>query len=243
MRSISCQSVLNVLFLFCFCAQSVYSSPVAKAATRDTALDVNIGIYAPFSEKRAFIGRSMLGAMEMAQEQVHSSRVHYAFFTLDELPAGSTDTPRVLQQFIDAHHINVLLTEGSRNGLLAAPLAQKNNIVHFGMASDPAIADGVNNFLAWSPVSEQANAFINELKVKQVHQLAIISTDVFNILNQSIVSAMNKNLAFSPAIIAPQLRAVSLRNGVMGPSSIDAHGVLYSKSEVKKVSHGHIVTA
>lgn len=243
MRSILWRPVLNVLFLFYFGAQSAYGSPVAKVATRDTSLNINIGIYAPFSEKRAFIGRSMLGAMEMALEQVHPSRVHYSFFTLDELPAGSADTPRVLQQFIDTHHINVLLTEGSRNGLLAAPLAQKNNIVHFCMASDPAIADGVNNFLAWSPASEQANAFINELKENKLRQLAVIGTDVFNILNQSIVSAMNKNLAFSPAVIAPQLRTVSLRNGVMGPSSIDAHGVLYAKSEVKKVSHGHIVRA
>lgn len=138
--------------------------------------NINIGIYAPFSDKSAFIGRNILAAMEMARDQLNSANISYSFYTLDEMP-DNRRALRTLQKFINAHQINILLTEGSVSGLLAAPLAKQNNILHFSMATDPAIADGENNFLAWNPVSEQAAVLVKELKRHQVGQLGIISSD------------------------------------------------------------------
>lgn len=144
--------------------------------TNQPQTTINIGIYAPFSHKQAFIGRNMLGAMEMARDQLKSSEVNYSFYTLDKLSENINPT-KTLQKFVKAHQINVLLTEGSANGVLLASFARKNNIIHFSMASDPAIADGKNNFLVWSPAYEQASVLVHALKQKKIHQLGIITTN------------------------------------------------------------------
>ena len=346
-----------------------YSSQDFWELKSNAVLDINVGIYAPFSEKQAFIGRNMLAAMEMGRDKSHSKQVRYSFYTLDELPNETPNAALTLQKFIETHKINILLTEGSRNGLLAAPLAKKNNIIHFSLASDPHIADGANNFLAWSPDYEQASVLVNTLKQKNVKTLGIITTDgvsdrvlsqsvitqvnkgssiditvkeqykagtkdfsnlvnklkgknpdlyvimaspedieliqkemanahlnkpitsivervtptvmkifnnqwyvdthemkpefikeyqqaylnypvteagyafeVFNILNQSVLMSINNKPVFSTRAIARQIHTLAVGNGVMGPFNLDDHGILYTKSEVKQVKEGHIVT-
>ncbi|WP_226905549.1 ABC transporter substrate-binding protein [Legionella antarctica] len=139
-------------------------------------VDINIGIYAPFSNQHAFIGRNILGAMEMARDQLKPSRVKYSFYTLDKVPENRNPVS-TLQKFIKAHKIKVLLTEGSVNGRLLASFAKKNNLIHFSMASDPKIADGKNNFLVWSPAYEQASVLVKTLKQKKINQLGIITTN------------------------------------------------------------------
>jgi branched-chain amino acid transport system substrate-binding protein len=156
-----------------------------------TNIKINIGIYAPFSNKHAFIGRNILNAMEMARDQLKSSSVNYSFYTLDKLPDNVNPT-NTLQKFIKSHQIKVLLTEGSVNGLLLASLAKQNNIIHFSMASDPAIADGKNNFLVWSPAYEQAAVLVKALKEKKVAQLGIITTNhpSDKVLTQSVMKQL-----------------------------------------------------
>jgi branched-chain amino acid transport system substrate-binding protein len=249
-------------------------------------------------------------------------------------------------------------------------LAKKSNIIHFSMASDSRIADGTNNFLAWSPEYEQAAVLVNTLKQKKVHEIGVIATeehsdkllsqsiikevqnnssikisiqeqvkanvndyaslikqlknknpdvyvimaspeqiesiqtamskahinkpitsivervtpkvmkvfnqqwyvdsqemkpefikeyqeaymnyptteagyafDVFNILNKSILASAQKTPEFSVAATAKQIHIKETRSGVMGALNFDAHGVLYTQSEVKKIKDGHILTA
>lgn len=139
-------------------------------------VDVHIGIYAPFSSHSAFIGRNILAAMEMGSEQLKSSDIHYSFYTLDQ-PSKHRNAALVLQKFIDTHHITVLVTGGKETGLIAAPIAKKNNLIHFSLTNNPKIADGRNNFIVWSPAYEQAKVLVNELKRQRVHHLGIITTN------------------------------------------------------------------
>lgn len=349
-------------------SDSSLASTPASLIKNTTKTTINVGIYAPFSDKSAFIGRNILAAMEMARDQLNSADIEYSFYTLDELPDNKT-TARTLQKFIDAHHINVLLTEGSTSGLVAAPLAKQSNILHFSMATDPAIADGTNNFLAWNPVSEQASVLVEELKRNKVQQLAIISSDnpssalftqnviqqvqgnspikiaaheqfksgskdfstlvhkikrknsdfyfimatpeeigliksqmtnanidkpittiiervtpkvmevfdgqwyvdnhemnpqfvkqfqeaymnypvteagyaydVFHILHKSVVLSMKSNPTFSRQEVANQIHILAGGTGVMGTINFDKHGVLYTKSEIKQVKNGQVLT-
>jgi branched-chain amino acid transport system substrate-binding protein len=177
------QALLKSAVAFSILVLSLMLTTVLYAATGfsetmdSRKVHINIGIYAPFSNRHAFIGRNMLGAMEMARDQLKSSSiVNYSFFTLDKLPDERNPTS-TLQKFIKTHHINALLTEGSVHGVLLASIAKQNNIIHFSMASDPAIADGKNNFLVWSPAYEQASVLIKTLKQKKVSQLGIITSN------------------------------------------------------------------
>lgn len=189
--------MLKISFIYCTLMLSFILGGISHSTASSTGfndkskVDINVGIYAPFSNKSAFIGRNILAAMEMGRDQLKSSRINYSFYTLDELPKQSNVT-QTLQKFIDVHHINVLMTEGIQNGLMAAPLARKNNILHFSIANDPAIADGKNNFLAWSPASEQAAVLVNELKRKKVEQLGIITSTQPSsmVLTQSVIQQL-----------------------------------------------------
>lgn len=150
-------------------------------------VEIRVGIYAPFSGSSAFIGRSMLAAMEMGSDELTTSPVHYNFYTLDKV-AAEQSAP-ALERFINAQHLDVLLTEGSVTGLQAAPLAKKHKLIHFSMASDASIADGRNNFLAWTPADEQAQVLVHALQQKKVQQLAILSTSEHSdrILTDSVI--------------------------------------------------------
>ena len=331
---------------------------------------VHVGIYAPFANKHAFIGRNILSAMEMARDKAKSDNIQYSFYTLNALPKNDAKNTQVLQQFIGAHKINILITEGSQDGLMAKPLAAKNNLLHFSMASDPQIADGKNNFLAWSPDYEQAEVMVKTLEDKNIKNIALISTDkvsdkvlsqsvlhqlekgskinvvlqeeikantndyrpliqklktknpelyvimaspekiekiqlamnkahiqkpitsivdrvtpkvmkvfnnqwyvdthemtpefvreyeeinfnyptseagyayeVFNMVNASISTSLQKTAEFSVASVVQQIHKQTAGKGVMGPFNIDKQGVLYTQSEVKKIKDGHIATA
>lgn len=200
------QVLLKNIVIYCSFVLSLMLPGLIHAVTAsnttmdNNTVDINIGIYAPFSNKQAFIGRNMLGAMEMARDQLKPSNVHYSFYTLDKLPEN-TNPSSTIQKFIKAHQINVLLTEGSVNGVLLASLAKQNNIIHFSMASDPAIADGTNNFLVWSPAYEQASVLVKALKQKKVQQLGIISTNhpSDKVLTQSVMHQLQTD---SPIKIA-----------------------------------------
>lgn len=161
------------------------------------AVDIHVGIYAPFSNRHAFIGRNILGAMELARDKTSNSTINYTFYTLDELPTTSLSAKQTIQKFIEFHKINVLVTEGSENGLLAAPIVKQNNIIHFSMASDPHIADGVNNFLTWSPEYEQAMVMVNKLKQEKIKRIGVIASDKLSdqVLTKSILTTLKKNSA------------------------------------------------
>lgn len=200
---------------------------------------INIGIYAPFTNESAYIGRNMLGAMEIAREQLKSSEIDYEFYTLDRLPDNAS-TVNTLQKFIDVHHINVFLTEGAASGAVVAPLAKKNNLIHFCLGSDAVIADGKNNFHAQSPNHKRGAVLTTAMEPEFVAQFkqeyfshpvteAGYAYDIFHLLNNSAVIAMKTNSDFSSQAIATQLLAFESGTGLMGSFSLDKTGVSYKK--------------
>lgn len=150
-------------------------------------VDIRVGIYAPFSGNNAFIGRSMLAAVEMASEENSSAPVRYSVHTLDK--QSTAQSSKALKQFIRDQHIDVLFTQSSVTGLQAAPIATQHKLIHFSMASDARIADGKNNFLAWTPADEQAQVLINTLQQKKLSHLAILSTTAHSdtVLTNSVI--------------------------------------------------------
>ena len=200
---------------------------------------IKVGIYAPFSSDSAYIGRNMLGAMEIARDQLKSSEINYEFFTLDKLP-DNTKAAGTLQKFIDVHHLNVLVTESSESGAVVAPLAKKNDLIHFCLTSDEVVADGKNNFLTKSPNHKSGAVLAAAKKPEFVAQFkqeyfshpvteAGYAYDIFHLLNNSAVIAMKTNSNFSSQDIATNLLAHQSGTGLMGPFSLDKKGVSYKK--------------
>lgn len=207
--------------------------------TNKAKMTINVGIYAPFSNKSAFIGRNMLGAMEMARDQLNSSEINYEFYTLDKMP-NNTTSAKTLQKFIDAHHINVLLTEGTDSGALVAPLAKKNNLIHVCFTDESTIADGKNNFQAQSPNHQQAAVLTESMKPEFIAQFkqeylshpvseAGYAFDVFHLLHNSALLAMKTHSDFSSQAIATHLLALEPGTGVMGRFNLGKNGISYKR--------------
>lgn len=236
--------IMSLLFFTSCFSQGYTLSSEHVDAQQYVPVEVHVGIYAPFSEKNAFIGRNMLAAMEMARDKLHSNTVHYSFFTLDEV-ADSADAPRVLQKFIDAHHINVLMTQDSSHGLIAASLAKQNNLIHFNLSRNSKIADGRHSFLARRSDSESLTTlqpnFVAEYKEAYFNNHPAVEAgyafDVFTVLHQSILVSLPKEQGrFSTSAIAYQLHKMPSGQGVMGAFNVEQNGVVYVQSEVKRVA-------
>ncbi|KTD53288.1 branched-chain amino acid ABC transporter substrate-binding protein [Legionella santicrucis] len=228
--------VLSTFFVFLMTGLNVAASNSTDSAKKMT---INVGIYAPFTHNSAVIGRNMLGAMEIARDQLKPSNITYEFYTLDKMPDNSNAT-KTLQKFIDTHHINVLLTEGTDSGALVAPLAKKNNIIHFCLTNDAIITDGKNNFLAQGAHHQNAVALTKTTKPEFIAQFkeeyfshpitqAGYAYDIFHIVHNSAVLAMKTNSDFSSQAIATHLLALEPGVGVMGTFNVDKKGVSYKK--------------
>lgn len=228
-------TVLGAFAVFMMSVSTAGASDVASPAKKT----INIGIYAQFSEKSAFIGRNILGAMEIAREQLASSDIHYEFYTLDTL-TNKANASNTLQKFIDVNQINVLVTEGADSDALIAPLAKKNGLIHFCMGNDAAIADGKNNFLAQSPNHQRAANLTTVMNPEFVAQFkqdyssypvteAGYAFDIFQLVHHSALMAMKTDSHFSSQAMATHLLALESGTGVMGTYSVSKKGVSYKK--------------
>lgn len=227
--------------LFAFLMLSGFCSAADRFDKGAAMTTIHVGIYAPFSNKNAFIGRNMLAAMEIGRDQLKDSKINYSFYTLDQIP-GNKNAAQVLQKFINVHHLNVLLTQGPENGLLVAPVARSNNILHFSLANEPKIADGKNNFLAWGSTAEHSTALVSTMNPEFIQHfkqeylnppaaLAGYTFDVFHLLNQSVVMAINTTHDFSSKQIANQIHLLAGKAGLMGALNLEKNGILYTRLE------------
>ncbi|PWY55392.1 branched-chain amino acid ABC transporter substrate-binding protein [Legionella qingyii] len=232
-------TVLGTFFLSLITASFCNAASELGDSTNKAKMTINVGIYAPFSEKSAFIGRNMLGAMEIARDQLKSTEINYEFYTLDKMP-NNANAAETLQKFIDAHHINVIMTEGTESGALVAPLAKKNKLIHFCLTDDSIIADGKNNFQAQSPNHKQSAALTKSTKPEFIAQFkqeylshpiseAGYAFDVFHLIHNSALLAMQTHSDFSSQAIATHLLAIEPGMGVMGAFNIGKNGVSYKK--------------
>lgn len=258
-------SSVAIILVSLLLALMTHAAKESEAITISHRVIVNVGIYAPFSGESAYIGRNILASMEMGDAHLPASRIHYAFYTLDQLPKNQ-NTTAILQKFIDVQHINVLITAGRDNGLLAAALVSKNNIIHFNLANDSAIADGQHNFVVWNFEEESSLVRTKDVQnyevqkkyalnmkpefIKQFQQEyfnypsveAGYAYDVFNVVNRGIQMAGYDSLQeFPRQAIANHLHALAGGSGVMGSFKLDKQGVLYSRSEIASVTNVHKV--
>lgn len=231
-----CSVILGVLGLFMGTTMAEPASNNQRVTQAKKTM--HVGIYAPFTHDSAYVGRSILGAMEIARDKVSPAEIHYEFYTLDTI-ADATKAASTLQKFIEVHQLNVLISEGSDAGTVVAAVAKKNNLIHFCLGCE-AIADGKNSFQAHSP-NHQRGALLTAAKkpefVAQFKQEyfshpateAGYAYDIFHLLNQSAVMAMKTNPNFSTQALAHNLLAYESGNGLMGSFKVNKQGVVYKK--------------
>ncbi|MFA6396852.1 MAG: ABC transporter substrate-binding protein [Sulfurimonas sp.] len=134
---------------------------------------IKIGVVAPLTGDTAFLGEGVREAMLLAKEQLGDTEYQYELiFEDDQLDPKMTAS--AANKLIDIDGVDVLVSFSSSSGNVVAPIAERNKVVHLGIASDANVADGFYNFIHWTPPSEEARVFVEELENRNISRLGMI---------------------------------------------------------------------
>ena len=122
---------------------------------------VKIGVILPLTGTSASLGQSAKNAVLLAQEQLGETKFNYQIIFEDDRMEAK-ETSNAANKLISMDNVNALVSFTSHAGNVVAPLAQENQRVHVGIASDPVIANGEYNFLHWTTPEAEAKVWVEE---------------------------------------------------------------------------------
>jgi len=135
---------------------------------------VKIGVIAPLSGDRAFMGEGMKNAIELAKQDIgdkdlsHDYEIIYADSQLDNTKSASA-----ANKLISTNNVDSLISFSSGVGSVVSPIAKKNGVIHFGIGSAQNIAKGDRNFIHWTPPSAEAKVLVDELQERDISRVGV----------------------------------------------------------------------
>lgn len=145
--------------------------------TRSTTVDnvVTIGVITPMTGNSAHLGEGIRNSILLAQSEMPGTKHAYKFiFEDDALDAKKSAT--AAQKLTAIDHVDVIISFTAGTGNAVSPVADANKTPHIGLANDRRIAVGAYNFVFWTPGSEQARVFVEELKRRGIKKIALFET-------------------------------------------------------------------
>ncbi|HEY0908388.1 MAG TPA: ABC transporter substrate-binding protein [Candidatus Paceibacterota bacterium] len=141
---------------------------------------IQIGLMAPLSGNVAFLGEGIRDAAIMAERELNARpESKYAYEVIVEDDAFDVKkTASAVQKLVSIDRVSALISLASAAGNVVNPVAERNHIVHFGIASDPNVANGDYNFVHWTPPAEEAKVFVSELKRRGYKKVAILGANI-----------------------------------------------------------------
>src|SRR3989338_389957 len=160
--------ILSLILLGCMQSnQSSQQNPHPQSSSET----IRIGVIAPLSGDVAFIGEGMRNAFVLAQSQNPQGYKYELIF--EDGKFDPTTSLTAAQKLIYQDKVKAIITFSSGIGKVISPLAQKEQVIHFAIASDPTIAAGLYNFIHWTPPAEENRVFVQELQNRNINKLAI----------------------------------------------------------------------
>ncbi|MCF7865491.1 MAG: ABC transporter substrate-binding protein [Candidatus Pacebacteria bacterium] len=160
---------------------SSYSKSNSTSQTASTGQVIKIGISGPLSGSLAFAGEGIRNGAELAIHEFEkanpTSKNSYKVVMEDD-GFDPKRTASALNKLISVDKVSALMTFASAAGNIANPIAEKNQIVHMGIASDPNIAKGDYNFIHWTPPFEEVRLFIEELQKRHIKKVAVFGANI-----------------------------------------------------------------
>ncbi len=140
-----------------------------KPKVKDT---FKIGMIAPLTGDAGFVGVGMKNALLMAREQWGDGKYNYEFvFEDDQLDPKISAS--AAQKLINVDKVDAVVTVGHAPRI-TFPLAKKHDILHFTIAVQKDLADGINNFTHWAP-----SVKLNALLIKEMQKRGIKTVGIF----------------------------------------------------------------
>ena len=165
--------MLSLLFL-AGCGKPTGNQPTGNVVVEKEKPVVKIGASLSLTGGSAFMGEGMRNAMELAIHNLGPTKYKYELVFEDDAmnPKMAADAS---QKLITIDHVDAILSLSSGTGNVVSQFTQPNKVIHFGVASDPTVAEGEYNFIHWTPPEEETRALISELERRNLHNVAFIS--------------------------------------------------------------------
>ncbi len=159
--------ILAVVLVSAVYVFSMSKKPVIK----DT---FKIGMIAPLTGDAGFVGVGMKNAMLMAREQMGDAKYNYEFiFEDDQLDPKISAS--AAQKLINVDKVDAIVTVGHAPRI-TFPLAKKHNIIHFTIAVQKDLADGINNFNHWASSVKMNGLLIEEMQKRGIKKVGVFRT-------------------------------------------------------------------
>lgn len=177
MRRIVIAMLLLALVFLSACGTQV-SEPIVQAKSLAPAAPaakqvIKIGASFPLTGDNAFFGVSDKQAMELALEELENTKYEYELIVEDDKLDPKT-TATVVTKLAEIDNVDALVTVSSGTGNAAAPLANQFEVIHFGIASDAAVASGKYNFIHWTKPEDEGVLWVKEAKKRGIEDVAVI---------------------------------------------------------------------
>ena len=134
---------------------------------------VKIGAVLPMTGDVAFIGEGVVRGLELALDDLETTRYRYELIVEDD-QLDPKKTASAAQKLITVDDVDVLVSASSGTGNVVTPIAESAEVVHFGIASDPAVANGQYNFIHWTPPEEEAKEWVAEAQRRGYERIALL---------------------------------------------------------------------
>lgn len=164
-----------------FIALAVLSTGFAFTAHAGSKPTIKIGTTWPITGNLAFMGEGLRNAIFMAKEQLGDTKYNYEIIIEDD-QLNPKLTASTANKLISIDDVDVIISQGSGPGHVAAPLARKANIIHFGLALSPDIPDGRNSFVHWTSAEEHSRVMLKAMKDKGIKKIGILGMNNQDVL-------------------------------------------------------------
>lgn len=152
-----------------------------KSGTSVKKETYKIGVTWPLSGRLAFLGESMRNAILMAKDEVEAEKgdnLKYNYeivFEDDQLDPKLT--AGTVNKLINIDNVDAVISLDSGGGNVTNKIASEANVLHFGIAVSPTVADGPTNFLHWTTPTEHSRVMIDALNKRGIKRVGILRSN------------------------------------------------------------------
>lgn len=168
-----------------------FNKPQADTSAKPT---IKIGVSLPLTGNLAFLGESYKNGILLALDGLKDTKYNYEFVFEDD-QFGSALAATAANKLINVDKVDMIASFGSPAGNAISPIADGAKVVHFAVASDPAVAKGAYNFSHWTPPYEESKLMLSELKKRGLKRVVLFEQNQPGVL--AVADALRKDFANS----------------------------------------------
>jgi branched-chain amino acid transport system substrate-binding protein len=155
--------------------QVIDNSNIQTATPTVAKQTIVIGQSAVLTGDLASLGQGAANSAALALSKLPAdTKYNYKIILEDDRLDGKT-AASIAQKFVTSDNVDAIISFSSGMGNVFSPITESNKIIHCGIASDKAIANGTYNFLHWTTPEEENKVMIRELKVRNVTRIGFLA--------------------------------------------------------------------